>query len=390
MDELFLLISFTPLLFFALTAILNAFTFPRLRPRSLVTRPLVSVLIPMRNEAAVIAETVRTWLTQDYPNFEILILDDGSTDDSAKIAREAAGGDSRLTIIRGSRLPSGWLGKPWACQQLAAQACGENLLFTDADVRWEPTALSALAAESQQTGADLLTVWPTQISVTWGERLIVPLMALTIQAYLPILAVHHLPPAIFAHAMGQCLLFKRSAYDQIGGHQVIKAEIVDDMAFARAIKRHQLRLRAADGNGLIKTRMYQNWNQVRDGFAKNILAGHGNSVALLFLSTIFHWWMFVLPWILVIEDSIFEYSSIEFTIFGFALLGGMTRALTAAITRQRVADAVLMPVSVMLMTVIAAQAILWRFGGGPQWKGRKIVTKAPATQTKRPPGRRQS
>ncbi len=400
MNELFLLISFSPLFYFALTAILNAFTFPRLQPRSLVIRPLVSVLIPMRNEAAVIAETVRSLLAQDYPNFEIIILDDGSTDDSAKIAREAAGGDSRLTILQGSGLPSGWLGKPWACQQLAAQAHGESLLFTDADVRWEPSALSALAAESQQTDADLLTVWPTQITQTWGERLVVPLMALTIQAYLPILAVHHLPPAIFAHAMGQGLLFKRSAYEQIGGHQAIKAEIIDDMAFARAIKRHKLRLRAADGNGLIKTRMYQNWNQAREGFAKNILAGHGNSLALLGFSTIFHWWMFVLPWILVIRDSIFdtrileysifEYSSIEFTIFGFALLGILIRALTAAITRQRVGDAVLMPVSVLLMTVIAAQAIRWHFGGGPQWKGRRIVTKAPAAQTKLPPGRRRS
>lgn len=382
MDELFLLISFSPLLYFALTAILNAYTFPRLRKnKSPITNPPITVLIPMRNEAAVIAETVRSLLAQDYPNFEIIILDDGSTDDSAKIAREAAGGDSRLTILQGSGLPSGWLGKPWACQQLAAQARSETLLFTDADVRWEPTALSVLMAEAQRTNADLLTVWPTQISISWGERLVVPLMALTIQAYLPVLAVHHLPPAIFAHAMGQCLLFKRSAYERIGGHEAVKAEIVDDMAFARAIKRHQLRLRAADGNGLMKTRMYQNWRQVRAGFAKNILAGHGNSLALLCLSTIFHWWMFVLPWGLAIGNW-------KLVIFG--VLGILIRALTAVVTRQRVADAVLMPVSVLLMTVIAAQAVRWRFGGGPQWKGRRMVTKAPSAQTKLPPGRRRS
>jgi chlorobactene glucosyltransferase len=373
-----LLLSFLPLIFFALTAILNAFTFPRLRNnKSLITNPLITVLIPMRNEAAVIAETVRSWLAQDYPNFEILILDDGSTDDSAKIAQEAAGGDSRLTILQGSALPDGWLGKPWACHQLTAQARGETLLFTDADVRWEPSALSALVAESQRTNADLLTVWPTQITHTWGERLVVPLMGFAIQAYLPVLAVHHLPWPVFAHAMGQCLLFKRPAYEKIGGHQAVKAEIVDDMAFAYAIKRHNLRLRAADGNGLIQTRMYQNWNQVRDGFAKNILSGHGNRLAFLLFSTVFHWWMFILPWILVIGYAIFDtrildFSNIEFSIIAFALLGVLTRALTAAVTRQRVGDALLMPVSVLLMTMIAAQSVRWRYGSGPRWKGRQI------------------
>jgi chlorobactene glucosyltransferase len=357
-------LSFLPLLYFALTAILNAFTFPRLRKsKSPNPTPQISVLIPMRNEAAVIAETVRSWLSQDYPNFEILILDDNSTDDSAKIAREAAAGDCRLTIVQGSELPAGWLGKPWACQQLAERARGSYLLFTDADVRWGPGALSALVGEAQRTNADLLTVWPTQISLTWAERLVVPLMALTIQAYLPILAVHHLPWAIFAHAMGQCLLFKREAYQAIGGHQAVKTAIVDDMAFAYAIKRRRLRLRAADANGLIKTRMYQNWNQVRDGFAKNILAGHANSLAFLFFSTVFHWWMFVLPWILAPGNW-------RLALFG--LMGILTRALTAASTRQRVVDSALMPLSVGLMTVIAAQAIRWHWRGGPHWKGRQL------------------
>lgn len=338
----------------------------------------------MRDETAVIAETVRSWLAQDYPNFEILILDDGSRDDSAKIAREAAGGDSRLTIVQGNALPDGWLGKSWACQQLSEQAHGEHLLFTDADVRWGPNALSALMAESARTNADLLTVWPTQINVTWGERLVVPLIGFAIQAYLPVLAVHHLPWPIFAHAMGQCLLFKREAYEQIGGHESIRNQVVDDMAFACAIKRHKLRLRAADGNRLIQTRMYQNWKQVRDGFAKNILAGHGGRVAFLLFSTLFHWWMFIVPWILIVRYSFFdigysifdtrilEYSNIEYSIITFAFMGILTRALTAAVTRQRVRDAVLMPVSVVLMTVIAAQALRWHFGGGPRWKGRKI------------------
>jgi len=385
------LLSFLPLLLFALIAILNAFTFPRLRQPSVpasaspfenpLAFPLVSVLIPMRNESAVIAETIRSLLAQDYPSLQILLLDDHSTDHSAEITLAAANGDPRLSVSAGKPLPPGWTGKVWACHQLAEQAAGEYLLFTDADVRWQSGAISALMAEAQRTSSDLLTVWPTQSTQTWGERLVVPLMAFSILAYLPVLAVHYIPWPVFAAAMGQCLLFRRAAYQQIGGHAAIKNQVVDDMAFAYAIKRRRLRLRAAEANGLIQTRMYQNWPQVRDGFAKNILAGHSNSLLFLLLSTVFHWWLFIIPWFLLfarLAASVFSFSN-PFTypfwwptLIGF--LGILVRALTAVISRQRLFDSLLMPVSVFLMTLIALRAIQWHFTGGPQWKGRSLAS----------------
>ncbi len=384
------LLSFSPLIVFALTAILNAFTFPRLRQNHKFSRPdffprisnteyRITVLLPMRNESAVIADTVRSLLAQDVPNLEILLLDDHSTDNSAEIARAAADGDPRLRILPGAPLPPGWTGKVWACHQLAEQAQGDYLLFTDADVRWGPGAVSALMAEAQRTNADLLTVWPTQITQTWGERLVVPLMAFTILAYLPVLAVHHLPWPVFAAAMGQCLLFWRESYLKIGGHAAIKNHILDDMAFAHAIKRNRLRLRMADANGLIQTRMYQNWPQVRDGFAKNILAGHGNSVLFLFFSTVFHWWQFILPWFLLFTALVTRHSSLV-TDYWILItdccllitLSILTRALTAATSRQRIRDALLLPVSVFLMTLITFRALQWHLTGGPQWKGRTI------------------
>lgn len=335
----------------------------------------------MRNESAVIAETVRSLLTQEYPNFEILLLDDHSTDNSAEVARAAAHGDRRLRILPGEPLPPGWTGKVWACHQLAEQARGQYLLFTDADVRWQPGALSALMAEAQRTNADLLTVWPTQITQTWGERLVVPLMAFTILAYLPVLAVHHLPWPVFSAAMGQCLLFRRPAYQKIGGHAAIRNQILDDMAFAYAIKRYRLRLRMADANGLIQTRMYHNWPQARDGFAKNILAGHGNSIPFLLVSTLFHWWQFILPWFMLfiallpprffLLDAPHSLMTVYCSLTTLSLL---TRALTAATSRQRIRDSLLLPVSVFLMTLIAFRALQWRFTGGPQWKGRTLPT----------------
>lgn len=368
--ELLLQLSVFPLTILALTALLNSFSFPRLQRRANppLTTPLISILIPMRNESAVIAETVTGLLKQDYPNFELLLLDDASSDDSARTALRAANGDSRLKVLTGAALPTGWLGKTWACHQLSQQARGEYLLFSDADVNWQPGALSALAREALSTRADLLTVWPQQITVSLGERLIVPLMGFSIRAYLPALAVHYIPWRVFAAAIGQCLLFRRPAYDKIGGHQAIPARITDDMSFAYAIKGRGLRFRMADSAGLLTCRMYRSWDEVRNGYAKNILAGHGNSLAFLAFSTFFHYWVFVLPW----AWALFHAGRGLLPALTLAALGVIIRALTAAQTRQRLTDALWMPLSVLGMTIIVFQALKWHFAGGPQWKGRTL------------------
>lgn len=348
----------------ALIAILNALTFPRLsfKPSSFSLLPFVSVLIPARDESAVIADTVKSWLSQTYPHFELILLDDHSSDGTADLARRAADGDPRVRILSGESLPAGWKGKNWACHQLSQAARGDILLFTDADVRWEPDALAALLAEMLRTRADLLTVWPTQVTRTWPERLVVPLMGFVIIGYLPVLTVHHIPWPVFAAAMGQCLAFRRDAYDRIGGHAAVRGALVEDMAFAYAIKRARLNLRAADGAGLISARMYRGWPEVRDGFAKNILGGHGDSLLFLAFSTLFHWSLFLFPWVWLFFDPL--------PAALLCILGLLIRALTAAVTRQRIMDSLFMPVSVLLMTVIAGRAAQWRFSGGPRWKGR--------------------
>ncbi|NJN95076.1 MAG: glycosyltransferase [Anaerolineales bacterium] len=392
---IFLLIFITlALIGMALIAIVNTLTFPRLRLASIDPSPApcrLSVLIPARNEAAVIGQTVQSLLAQNYPAFEVILLDDNSTDRTATVARTAAQGDPRLRIIAGAPLPQGWLGKNWACHQLAQAASGEWLIFADADVLWSPGALSALAAEMNRTRADLLTIWPTQHTVTWGERLVVPLMALVILGYLPVLLVHHLPWPSLAAANGQCLAFRRQAYQSVSGHAALRDNILEDVNFARRIKTAGLRLRMADGAGLITCRMYPDWPSVRDGFAKNILAGYGGSVFFLALATVFHWLVFLFPWLAIftiydfalrafggftIYDFEFTIHHLQFTIHNLLLLlialGLGVRMLTAAVTRQRLGDALLLPVSVLLMTHIAVKAVWWHWRGGPRWKGRVI------------------
>lgn len=356
-------------------AILNTLTFPRLAANEspkLDPNLTISILVPARNEAAVIGATVQALLSQQVDaNVEVLLLDDNSTDGTADVARSAAAGDERLHVIEGEPLPSGWLGKTWACQQLGQAATGDLLIFADADVIWAEDALQALIAYAQATQADMVGIWPTQQTVTWGERLVVPLLAMTIVGYLPVLATHHIPLSAFAAANGQCLLIRRDIYLKIGRHAVVKSDIVEDIMLARRVVQAKGRLRIADGNHLISCRMYENWSGVRTGFGKNIMAGYGESLIALALATVFHWSIFLGPWLLLLFPQAPGYPWWPLILITLTLT---FRALTAAVTNQRLLDSLLLPVSVMLMTVIAGQSAWWyvRYGG-PHWKGRTLV-----------------
>ena len=291
------------------TALLNAVTFPRLAADAGRRSPgvgRVSILIPARDEAASIGATIDDLLRQDDPPLELLVLDDGSTDGTAEVVRAAAaavggpdgsfpGRAALVRVLPGAPLPPGWAGKPWACHQLGEAAHGDRLLFTDADTRWEPGALGALVEEAERTRADLLTAWPTQTTVSWGERLTVPLIALTVIGYLPALVAHTLPLRIFTAANGQCLLFRREAYERIGGHASVAGRVLDDVSLGRRVKVAGLRLRMVEGAGLVGCRMYRDWASARDGFGKNILAGFGGLPGLL-VATVFHWLVFLGPW----------------------------------------------------------------------------------------------
>ena len=357
-------------------ALHNLCYFPRLAASVPPAHPLppISILLPARNEAQQIGQTVQALLAQSYPHFEVLVLDDQSTDETARRAQAAAKADPRFRLLIGAALPSGWSGKNWACHQLAQQARHRTFLFTDADVQWQPGALAALIAMQQHTQADLLTVWPTQITHTWGERLVVPLMSLAVLAYLPVRFAHHSPYPLAAAANGQCMLFQRHAYDACGGHAAIRQRILDDVLLAQRTKAARLRVRMADGAGLIACRMYQTWRDVFHGYAKNILAGHGDSPLLLLASMLLHNSLFVAPWVWLLWGY-WGTLKAGWPWWPLALigLGLLVRGMTAYSSRQRIYDSLWMPLSVLLMTGIAGQALWWHWhAGGPQWKGRRL------------------
>ena len=368
-------------------ALTNRRHFPRLQSAAPAlpadATPGVSILIPVRNEQHNIGETIRHLRSQTYANFEVLVLDDQSEDGTVAEAQRAALddeglGDSRVRVLRGSPKPEAWVGKTWACHQLAQAARYDLLVFTDADVRWQPGALAAVAQELQRPHVDVLTVWPTQITISWAERLVVPLMGMVVMGYMPVRLFNDTDWPGTGAANGQCLAFTRAAYARCGGHAAVRNSVLEDMMLAQHCKQQRMRLRMVDGSGLLSCRMYRNRREVVDGYAKNILAGHGQSVALLLLSTLAHLLIFVMPWLWLARGRRRAAGAAwGWPAWPAALIaaGVGLRAFTARLTGQRARDAAFLPLSVLLMTGIALRSIWWQLRyGGPKWKGRTIRT----------------
>jgi chlorobactene glucosyltransferase len=255
--------------------------------------PRVSVLVPVREEAANVGPCVRSLLAQDYPDLEVLALDDESTDGTAEVLMAMAQSDPRLRVLHGVPLPAGWLGKHWACHQLAQAATGELLLFVDADTRHTPQALAHAVAALQAEQADLVSVFPRQEVGSWAERLVVPIMQWSLSSFLPLGLAYRLHWPRLAAASGQFMLFRRGAYELVGGHAAVRQNAVDDVALTRALGAKGLRWRLLDGNPYVRCRMYRSFRQVYDGFTKNLFALFGYNVPLF----LFIWlWLLTMFW----------------------------------------------------------------------------------------------
>ncbi len=261
------------LLFGLINVLVNSLTVRRFDQYPKTNRtPRVSVLVPARNEEHNIEACVISLLEQDYPDFEVIVLNDHSTDNTMSMLARLAGKDSHLQIIEGRPLPDGWLGKHWACHQLDRAATGELILFVDADTRHTPDMLldsvSALLAER----ADLVTAFPREEVVTWGERLLVPVIGWGIFTFIPIRLVQKLRLAALSVTIGQFMLFRRAAYDAVGGYEGVRTEIVDDMVLGRRIISSGLEWRLLDGTRHVSCRMYRGFWEAVGGFSKSLFA----------------------------------------------------------------------------------------------------------------------
>ena len=245
--------------------------------------PLVSILVPARNEARSIAACVEALARQDYSRCEILVLDDQSEDDTAAIVAELARRYGNVRLLRGRPLPDGWHGKAFACAQLGRAASGDWLLFVDADTRLEPQCVRIALYQAQQRRADLLTMMPRILAGTLGEALLLPIIPLTFVAFLPLGLVSDHPSPLFAGALGPFLLFRRDMYLQIGGHASVRTDIVEDMQLSRLVKRHRGRVVWIDGTSLMSVRFYHGFAEAWRGLAKSAFAAIDYSLPGLLL-----------------------------------------------------------------------------------------------------------
>jgi chlorobactene glucosyltransferase len=234
---------------------------------------LVSVIVPARNESGTIETVVRSVLASTYRPFELLVVNDRSTDDTAAIVTRLAAGDPRVRLIEGQPLPEGWYGKPWACVQGYRAARGELLLFTDADTRHEPELLARSVGALEQERADLVTVAPHQRCVTFWERVIMPQIWLLLGLRFHPARVNRARRERDVIANGQYVLVPRSSYEAAGTHEAVRHEVAEDLALAQVFFRAGRKLHFAFAERLMETRMYHGLRPLVEGWSKNVYLG---------------------------------------------------------------------------------------------------------------------
>jgi chlorobactene glucosyltransferase len=341
--------------------------------------PLVSIVVPARNEGENIGRLLASLARAEYPDFEVLVVDDESEDQTPALVEEADPGRARaIRLVRGRPLPDGWFGKPWACFQGAREARGDLLLFTDADTVHGPDLLARAVGELKREEAHVFTLVGRQVMGSFWERLLQPQFFILLAFRFPRTGTPR-RPASWRHAIanGQYLLFRREAYEAVGGHESVRGEVVEDLRLAQLLARSGWRLLVRQDRGL-RTRMYRSLGGLVEGWSKNVTTGA--------LQTTTGWLVpFILPLSLVVGGVLWLLppSVLAWTLAAgsggvslwFGLLatgfGVLFWGLASAVMGGNPLYGFLYP----LGSALAAYIFLlsWARGGQIHWKGRRYV-----------------
>ncbi len=343
--------------------------------------PRVSVILPARNEAVHIGECVRSILRSSWPDLELIVVDDHSTDGTAALARAAANGDVRLTLVSAPDLPQGWFGKQWACESGAAQATGSLLLFTDADTRHAPDLVTRFVRARAERGAELMSVAGRQEMETVWERAVQPcVFALILLRYGGTSAVERARSASDVVANGQCFMISREGYDKVGRHQAVRDFVAEDLMMAQAVWSSGGRVSMVLGVAQLSTRMYDGLASLIKGWGKNVYAGGrfamrggaaGRAIYPLLLLTFPSG--ILLPFVALLLALVFGNA-------GWATWGALTSVgtlLTFAFANRLNRDAIWRSVYAPLGGAVLLFIVIFAIvrGRNVSWKGRGYLTR---------------
>lgn len=367
---LFVLVCMS-LYFFAMTVFNVAYLHRATSKARIKSGPFVSVIVPARNEECCIGACVESLLAQDYSDYEVIVVDDESTDATARIVTAVSARDPRLRLVRGSVLAGGWLGKPHALQQGAAEARGEILILTDADSVHRPTSISWAVTNLEDHQADYLSGYVAQEYRSVGEALVVPVTYLAM-LLMPLALVRRTMSSRFAFAIGQYIAVRASALEHVGGFEPIRDSIVDDMSMAARIKEFGHTEVFLDAQAAARCHLYNGFRTSFAGIKRSIYSALGGSPLNVVLVSAIVLALIVYPPAALLASAL----RLQMPALGLVVSVALFAALWAVIVVDRRVPLVALPlyplIFLNLVVILNASMIGTGFGRGVEWKGRLV------------------
>lgn len=347
----------------------------KLLPEIKKENPLISILIPARNEEKNIKECLLSLIKQDYDNIEILVLNDNSTDDTARIVRDVSVTYKNVKLINGRPLPEGWTGKNYACYQLFKESKGKYLFFTDADTIHKKESVTSAVSCLVQEKLDLLSACPEQVMKSFHERMVINLTNFQILIP-PLLFIRRSKIPVFGSGIGSLMIVKRDIYRDMGGHRSIKNSCVEDTAISKLFIRKGYKFMIFNGRKIYSTRLYDNFREIYEGFCR-IFLGNFNSRLGVSSIILVMFVFFLLPFILLamlpfieFRTNILFYSSLSLLLFQILIIL-LTRTMAKIKINGKIIDIFLHPVSIAYMVFMNFKLLFQKKEKSQvRWKGR--------------------